>query len=175
MRRRSADWTEGSLKEVAFCGQPFVVGFLRFLLLIRKRIGADAVHTGHCRRSTHHNAPRERGSSPEEAGDNKQKSRRCGISEKAFWSGRRDLNPRLQPWQGCTLPLSYSRSTGKDMYPLPLVLSSVLRAEAGQSRKILSRLFRQVLLTAWKFFRHTGFPESFSGSGHEQDLRQHGQ
>ena len=27
------------------------------------------------------------------------------------WSGRRDLNPRLQPWQGCTLPLSYSRST----------------------------------------------------------------
>ena len=25
-------------------------------------------------------------------------------------SGRRDLNPRLQPWQGCTLPLSYSRS-----------------------------------------------------------------
>ena len=25
------------------------------------------------------------------------------------WSGKRDLNPRLQPWQGCTLPLSYSR------------------------------------------------------------------
>ena len=28
------------------------------------------------------------------------------------WSGKRDLNPRLQPWQGCTLPLSYSRSIG---------------------------------------------------------------
>src|SRR5437588_7934963 len=27
-----------------------------------------------------------------------------------FWSGRRDLNPRLRPWQGRTLPLSYSRS-----------------------------------------------------------------
>ncbi len=26
-----------------------------------------------------------------------------------FWSGRRDLNPRLRPWQGRTLPLSYSR------------------------------------------------------------------
>jgi hypothetical protein len=26
------------------------------------------------------------------------------------WSGKRDLNPRLQPWQGCTLPLSYSRN-----------------------------------------------------------------
>jgi hypothetical protein len=27
-----------------------------------------------------------------------------------LWSGKRDSNPRLQPWQGCTLPLSYSRS-----------------------------------------------------------------
>ena len=27
------------------------------------------------------------------------------------WSGRRDLNPRLRPWQGRTLPLSYSRSS----------------------------------------------------------------
>ena len=27
------------------------------------------------------------------------------------WSGKRDLNPRLRPWQGRTLPLSYSRST----------------------------------------------------------------
>ena len=26
-----------------------------------------------------------------------------------LWSGRRDLNPRLRPWQGRTLPLSYSR------------------------------------------------------------------
>jgi hypothetical protein len=30
-----------------------------------------------------------------------------------LWSGKRDLNPRLQPWQGCTLPLSYSRLTPK--------------------------------------------------------------
>ncbi|GEM_PF-6625786 len=27
-----------------------------------------------------------------------------------IWSGRRDLNPRPQPWQGCALPLSYTRS-----------------------------------------------------------------
>jgi hypothetical protein len=26
------------------------------------------------------------------------------------WSGRRDSNPRPQPWQGCALPLSYTRS-----------------------------------------------------------------
>src|SRR5262245_64172898 len=25
------------------------------------------------------------------------------------WSGQRDSNPRLRPWQGRTLPLSYSR------------------------------------------------------------------
>lgn len=25
------------------------------------------------------------------------------------WSGRWDSNPRHQPWQGCTLPLSYAR------------------------------------------------------------------
>jgi hypothetical protein len=29
---------------------------------------------------------------------------------KAKWSGRRDSNPRPQPWQGCALPLSYTRS-----------------------------------------------------------------
>ena len=31
------------------------------------------------------------------------------------WSGRRDSNPRLQPWQGCALPLSYARNRG-DLY-----------------------------------------------------------
>ena len=31
------------------------------------------------------------------------------ISEKKIWSGRRDSNPRPQPWQGCALPLSYTR------------------------------------------------------------------
>ena len=29
------------------------------------------------------------------------------------WSGKRDSNPRLRPWQGRTLPLSYSRSLRK--------------------------------------------------------------
>jgi hypothetical protein len=31
------------------------------------------------------------------------------LEDKEIWSGRRDLNPRLRPWQGRTLPLSYSR------------------------------------------------------------------
>ena len=30
---------------------------------------------------------------------------------RSFWSGRRDLNPRRPPWQGGTLPLSYSRGS----------------------------------------------------------------
>ena len=33
-----------------------------------------------------------------------------------LWSGRRDLNPRLQPWQGCTLPLSYSRAYARHIH-----------------------------------------------------------
>src|SRR5262249_25556774 len=46
-----------------------------------------------------------------------------------IWSGRRDSNPRPQPWQGCALPLSYARApaewrrgsyAGKqDLQPLP--------------------------------------------------------
>ena len=35
------------------------------------------------------------------------------------WSGKRDLNSRRQPWQGCTLPLSYSRSARETLYPHP--------------------------------------------------------
>ena len=30
------------------------------------------------------------------------------------WSGKRDSNPRLRPWQGRTLPLSYSRPARPD-------------------------------------------------------------
>src|SRR5690606_30638826 len=33
-----------------------------------------------------------------------------GFSYEANWSGRWDSNPRPQPWQGCALPLSYTRS-----------------------------------------------------------------
>src|SRR5436305_890601 len=39
--------------------------------------------------------------------------------EVTFWSGKRDLNPRPQPWQGCALPLSYSRPTGSQRIVRP--------------------------------------------------------
>ena len=42
------------------------------------------------------------------------KSPACSRAESMIWSGRRDLNPRRQPWQGCTLPLSYSRSAPRE-------------------------------------------------------------
>src|SRR5580700_3164705 len=41
-------------------------------------------------------------------------------SREKLWSGRRDLNPRLRPWQGRTLPLSYSRSASS-------IINDVLR------------------------------------------------
>ena len=34
------------------------------------------------------------------------------------WSGRWDSNPRLQPWQGCALPLSYARVLERDRFKL---------------------------------------------------------
>ena len=46
----------------------------------------------------------------------KEKARRKRAFMMTCWSGRRDLNPRLQPWQGCTLPLSYSRVLRTDVF-----------------------------------------------------------
>ena len=39
-------------------------------------------------------------------------------SRLVLWSGKRELNPRLRPWQGRTLPLSYSRSAKSSFYLL---------------------------------------------------------
>src|ERR1044071_8376066 len=44
-------------------------------------------------------------------------SPRCFRDES--WSGKRDSNPRLRPWQGRTLPLSYSRSRRTHRVPQP--------------------------------------------------------
>src|SRR5713101_1814120 len=48
---------------------------------------------------------------------------------RSFWSGRRDSNPRPQPWQGCALPLSYARA------PMP----RQQQACRGKARIIQSR------------------------------------
>ena len=41
--------------------------------------------------------------------------------ERSRWSGRRDSNPRPQPWQGCALPLSYTRILFPAAPPEPLI------------------------------------------------------
>jgi hypothetical protein len=63
------------------------------------------------------------GRTPEEptcAGEAPPGNLRAGLANRSLtrtlasvsegWSGKRDSNPRLRPWQGRTLPLSYSRS-----------------------------------------------------------------
>ncbi len=45
---------------------------------------------------------------------NKKAAIFCGF--KNSWSGKRGSNSRPQPWQGCALPLSYSRSVRIDYY-----------------------------------------------------------
>src|SRR4030042_4987869 len=67
-----------------------------------------------------------------------------------LWSGKRDSNPRLQPWQGCTLPLSYSRSAIFFVKISPLVKGKIgfsvfgLRFPAIKSLKSRSLVFQQV-------------------------------
>ena len=42
-------------------------------------------------------------------GHPQQNGRHERMHQLILWSGRRDSNPRPQPWQGCALPLSYTR------------------------------------------------------------------
>jgi hypothetical protein len=59
-----------------------------------------------------------------------------------LWSGRRDLNPRLQPWQGCTLPLSYSRAYARHIHrSFFLEATSRFELESGG--------FADLCLTTW--------------------------
>src|ERR1044071_9345820 len=42
------------------------------------------------------------------------------------WSGRGDSTPRPQPWQGCALPLSYTRTPSQMLAPQALPVSTLL-------------------------------------------------
>ena len=56
--------------------------------------------------------PPGRSHTSEEPDADKEKPRPSGrgFSAMSTWSGKRDSNSRPQPWQGCALPLSYSRA-----------------------------------------------------------------
>ena len=60
------------------------------------------------------------------------------------WSGKRDSNPRLRPWQGRTLPLSYSRSRRLPIVPQRFAASQIARrhGRTGGSRLSASRYRR---------------------------------
>ena len=60
------------------------------------------------------------------------------------WSGRRDSNPRPQPWQGCILPLNYFRKT---------CMSYLIKSAGEGSRTPRQR--RQILSLCVCQFRHT--------------------
>ena len=83
-----------------------------------------------------------------EDGVNVGATRRRREAERAFdqsaWivrgsgSGKRDSNPRLQPWQGCTLPLSYSRDVPK-LLTEPRRVSTAIVSGAVISFAVLDR------------------------------------
>src|SRR6266568_2747920 len=64
------------------------------------------------------------------------------------WSGRRDLNPRLRPWQGRTLPLSYSRSVPSvySTYALRAKRQKLTAPALGPAIPFRARLARRDLL-----------------------------
>src|SRR2546423_626966 len=47
------------------------------------------------------------------------------------WSGKRDSNPRLRPWQGRTLPLSYSRPNAQSTTRSGWLSSGAARSAVG--------------------------------------------
>ena len=87
-------------------------------------------------------------------GERRKLSRDFLLSPFAFlldlWSGRRDLNSRLRPWQGRTLPLSYSRLRKIDstdsqfLVKRALLGAQGLQKSSGASAQRLLRNFSSV-------------------------------
>ena len=65
-------------------------------------------------------------------------------AERADWSGRRDSNPRPQPWQGCALPLSYTRIlTGSGLSAAPPMPNG--RAESNRFGQLTASQLKESL------------------------------
>ncbi len=63
------------------------------------------------------------------------------VPRREGWSGKRDSNPRLRPWQGRTLPLSYSR----------------LKPESSTYQKIIESGRALCQASEYRFCTFTGF------------------
>jgi hypothetical protein len=79
---------------------------------LEARVGIEPTHKGFADLSLTTWVPRPCSTSPAFRNGRCPSAEHEQVGNKEIWSGRRDLNPRLRPWQGRTLPLSYSRSTG---------------------------------------------------------------
>src|SRR5438874_5585855 len=55
-----------------------------------------------------------------------------------YWSGRRDSNPRPQPWQGCALPLSYTRIRPIHIIPGEGVCKALHKAAGPPHRSFMA-------------------------------------
>ena len=71
-----------------------------------------------------------------------------------IWSGRRDSNPRHQPWQGCALPLSYARPLGTHTVPRRAI---ILKA-GGIASADLGAFGRRRAYQAWRSPRPAALP-----------------
>src|SRR3954463_7676306 len=73
-----------------------------------------------------------------------------------IWSGRRDSNPRPQPWQGCALPLSYTRTPSGDPHRQGDSCATIERAlQEGRKRHQDIRLKRGGI-PAWHWRNRRG-------------------
>src|SRR5438477_1744068 len=87
--------------------------------MMEARVGIEPTHKGFADLSLTTWVPRPRAANSDMPNiENPRQQRGSTGTMLEIWSGRRDLNPRLRPWQGRTLPLSYSRSE------LPVIISS---------------------------------------------------
>jgi hypothetical protein len=56
------------------------------------------------------------------------------VPRREDWSGKRDSNPRLRPWQGRTLPLSYSRLKPENLTYQKIIESGRAPCQASEHR-----------------------------------------
>src|SRR5689334_8094654 len=76
---------------------------------LEARVGIEPTHKGFADLSLTTWVPRPEKNPLQLSSESINPRRSEGQQQAKLWSGRRELNPRLRPWQGRTLPLSYSR------------------------------------------------------------------
>ena len=85
---------------------------------------------------------------------------------RGVWSGKRDSNPRLRPWQGRTLPLSYSRpQPGRRYATRPRIVKprrAARRLDLARAKSPIVRLVKRGGVAKW--LRRRSAKPLFAGS-----------